>query len=273
VTHSRAVCCSLALLMLAALGAAHGWSLPSRATIVPEDLAPPVVEPFPGMVKIDAAQFVMGTRRADRFVFVDERPWPLEEPIPVQTPTFFLDRTEVTNAAYAKCVATGPCRAAKYAADPRYNAPDQPVVGVSWHDARTYCQWAEKRLPRETEWELAARLGAAHAAADDAPHAGNRAAAQPVGQGAPNPVGALDMLGNAWEWCADWYHHPPKQRWEIEPLEDEHPPLFLPGRYRVLRGGGWNTPPADLRPTLRFWWYPERRGAAVGFRCAMDPYE
>ena len=278
-TKARLACCLLALLALVALGVAQGQGAPPHPVIVPEDVAPPpVVEAFPGMVKIETARFVMGARRTDRFVFVDERPWPLEEPVPVQTTTFLLDRTETTNAAYAKCVQAGICRRSTYAADPRRNAPDQPVVGVSWQEAQTYCTWREKRLPREIEWELAARLGTARtvASADDlnAWHAENSAgAAHPVAQREANPVGAYDMLGNVWEWCEDWYHDPPKLRWEIEPLEAERPGLFVPGHYRVLRGGGWNTQPDDVRATLRFWWRPERRSAAVGFRCAMDPYE
>jgi len=277
-TRARFLGWLLTALTLATLGAAIGQGEPTATVVTPETCAPlGGPEPFPGMVTIAAARFVMGTLRTDRLIFFDERPWPIEEPIPVEVGTYFIDRTETTNAEYAQCVTHGACRPSAFATDPRYNASQQPVVGVSWDDARTYCEWRDKRLPRETEWELAARLGTAQAedTADPAAwHAVNSAgAAHPVAQLPANPAGVYDMLGNVWEWCDDWYHHPAKQWWELEPIEAERPHVFVPGRYRVLRGGGWNSPLSDARSTLRFWWSPERRGPAVGFRCAMDPYE
>ena len=102
-----------------------------------------------------------------------------------------------------------------------------PVVQVAYDDARTYAQWAGKRLPTEAEWEFAARgglTGKRYAWGDDLRPAGrwmanlfqgsfpNRDTADdsfaglaPVGQFPPNPYGLRDMTGNVWEWCADWY--------------------------------------------------------------------
>ncbi len=76
-----------------------------------------------------------------------------------QVDGFMIDRREVTNAGYQKFVkATGHSPAA-FADDNEFNQPDQPVTGVTWDDARTYCQWIGKRLPSEVEWEKAARSG------------------------------------------------------------------------------------------------------------------
>ena len=74
---------------------------------------------------------------------------------------FYLDRTEVTNAAYADCVKDGGCAVLpaeaqnsqtrpNYFSDPLY--ADYPVVNVTWDQAQTYCQWLDKRLPSEKEW-------------------------------------------------------------------------------------------------------------------------
>ncbi|MBI1930330.1 SUMF1/EgtB/PvdO family nonheme iron enzyme [Candidatus Poribacteria bacterium] len=153
-----------------------------------------------------------------------------------------LDVYEVTNAQYRKFVqATGHPEPKEYGIvngvvtdsfepwkDSRFNAPNQPVVCVSWYDAAAYCQWAGKRLPTEAEWEKAARgglVGNRYPWGDEAPDGiqcnfadkntdfswsdknaddGYQYAA-PVGKYAPNGYGTYDMAGNVWEWCMDEY--------------------------------------------------------------------
>jgi formylglycine-generating enzyme required for sulfatase activity len=104
-----------------------------------------------------------------------------------------------------------------------------PVVHISWFDAEAYCKWAGKRLPTEAEWEWAARGGLQNRIypwGDEPVDAGKIKAntwqghfpnnntlrdkfygLAPVASFAPNGYGLYDMAGNAWEWCADYYHN------------------------------------------------------------------
>jgi formylglycine-generating enzyme required for sulfatase activity len=109
----------------------------------------------------------------------------------------------------------------------RQAQPDHPVVHVAWADVYAYASWAGKQVPTEAQWELAARGGL-----DGAPYAwGNELnpngrwmdntwqgdlphqntavdgyeRTSPVGAFPPNDYGLLDMIGNVWEWTADWY--------------------------------------------------------------------
>ncbi|MFT7625879.1 MAG: sulfatase activating formylglycine-generating enzyme, partial [Myxococcota bacterium] len=162
----------------------------------------------PGMVFVPAGPFVMG---AD-FGEFDEEPRHL-----VQLDAYFMDKTEVTNAAYSKCVEAGGCRKSRYWYDKTLNQPTHPVVAVGWDDGVRYCKWAGKHLPTEAEWEKAARgtderifpWGSdfresqvnMHHKSDGWP------TTAPVGTYPQNvsPYGALDMAGNAWEWTADYW--------------------------------------------------------------------
>ncbi|MSS70723.1 MAG: formylglycine-generating enzyme family protein [Candidatus Latescibacteria bacterium] len=154
-------------------------------------------------------------------------------PHTVSLDAFAIDRTEVTNAAYALFWKAdgGPesphtpgnfeGRGAVRWPEAARERPDHPVVGVTWFDAAAYCRWAGKRLPTEAEWEKAARgtdgrvwpWGNAFGGGDSARanvYNGDDGYVQstaPVGRfpSGASPCGALDMAGNVWEWVADWY--------------------------------------------------------------------
>jgi serine/threonine-protein kinase len=197
----------------------------------------------------------------------DERP---ERTVVVKA--FAIDRTEVTRAAYAACVAAKRCKRppgdAGSDADARL-----PVTNVSWADAQAYCKFAGGRLPTEAEWEKAARgpdgreypwgdtLTCAHANwgnfDGEGPCAGQNPG-RPVAVGGyptgASVYGALDLAGNVWEWVADKYEDDPT----------------LPGR-RVVRGGSCCSYFVGPRAANRNAWAPEHRDADLGFRCAGAP--
>lgn len=131
--------------------------------------------------------------------------------------SFSIDRTEVTNAAYARCCVAGPCvAAARRAGDTScggnyWEFPSHPISFVTADEARTYCAWAGKRLPTEIEWEKAARgmdgrpypWGWRAPTAELMAHSDYDARdTRPVGShpDGASPYGVLDMAGNVNEW-------------------------------------------------------------------------
>jgi formylglycine-generating enzyme required for sulfatase activity len=138
---------------------------------------------------------------------------------PVTLGSFLLDRTEVTNRAYAECVSAGACRAPdpasarRFGSDTAFRGPEQPVSAISWDDARAYCLFVGKRLPTEAEFERAARgddqrmypWGSEPPTPERAVFGTSRTAnvaTHPAGAG---PYGHLDLAGNVWEWIEDVY--------------------------------------------------------------------
>jgi len=257
------------------------------------------------LLKVPGGTFSMG---ADSVGEADEQPAHA-----VTVKAFWLDRTEVTNARYQDCVQAGKCApfkddvARRFGAGPEagFRGPDQPVVGVSAIDAANYCSFRGLRLPREAEWERAARgddnrsfawgnakptpelacygrkPGAKGATTDPV-------ASHPSGAG---PYGHLDLTGNVWEWTADLYDPFAYRRASAaqgvpgscsEILETQNhlrktKQQGFTGRNpiptlceRVLRGGAFNYDAAGLRASNRVH-HPENWKLLVaGFRCAKD---
>ncbi|HEU5076205.1 MAG TPA: SUMF1/EgtB/PvdO family nonheme iron enzyme, partial [Polyangiaceae bacterium] len=167
------------------------------------------------MALVPAGKFQMG---ADNEGEQDERP--AHE---VSVAAFLLDLTEVTNAAYRECVDAKICRAASTLEDSRltngmahvFRRPTHPVAGVSWDDAKAYCEWKGKRLPTEAEWERTARADDnrryvwGNEEPDKKRHGvfGGKATTEPVGSypEGNSAYGHFDLAGNVWEWVADDY--------------------------------------------------------------------
>jgi formylglycine-generating enzyme required for sulfatase activity len=246
------------------------------------------------MVLIPAGTFIMGSDAQDleRLARLDptaRQEW-FENEAPkhrVSLSAFYLDIYEVTAGRFSRFrTATGAGPA------DRFPGHDDPIVSVSWFEADAYCRWAGKRLPTEAEWEYAARAGtrAAYWWGDDLPAqrpVGNFADetlrrsvsrwsimegyddgylnAAPIGSFEPNLWGLHDILGNVWEWTADWYDGRYYAR-----SSGQDPKGPTQGARKVLRGGAWSSRPSDVRCAARAACAPVGRGADVGFRCAQD---
>ncbi len=231
-----------------------------------------------GMVEVPAGRFFMGcNEKVDNECDGDEKPGKT-----VDLPTFFIDRTEVTVEQYAVCVRAGRCKEPNTGGSCTWKAAgkgNHPVNCVDWERARTYCAWAGKRLPKESEWEKAARgtdgrkypwgnAGFGRTpVANIADETGKRensgwtiaegyddgyVATSPVGNypAGASPYGALDMSGNVWEWVEDWYES---------------------GKTRSVRGGSWRFGPRLARASHRDNYGPSDRDDLLGLRCAHSP--
>lgn len=217
----------------------------------------------PQMVRIPAGSFWMG----DDNGFADEKPRHQ-----VNVAEFFIDRTKVTNAQFARFMNANGTQAAdgqrwydvddndarihrrnkQWTAHPGHE--NHPVVETSWHGALAYCRWLGKRLPTEAEWEKAARGtdGRKFPWGNEAPDksrahfAGGWNELKPVGsfpQGA-SPYGVLDMAGNGWEWVSSAYlPYPYDARDGREDLTRD--------AVRGTRGGGHDSRPEELSTTQR----------------------
>lgn len=206
------------------------------------------------------------------------------EPAPyrVHLKAFYLAETETTNAQYARFLRDTGHPPPLYWGDKNLNAPQQPVVGVNWHDAQAFCAWLTRltgvvhRLPTEAEWEAAARgglIGAPYPWGQELPDAGGLYRANynpdnfaddgyrftaPVGAFPPNGYGLYDMAGNVAEWCAD-ATLPPGERTP-----------FAATDYRVLKGGSWFSRARDLRCAARQLVPPATADGFIGFRVLRE---
>ncbi|MFH0801931.1 MAG: formylglycine-generating enzyme family protein [bacterium] len=241
------------------------------------------------LILIPAGKFIMGSHEgrgsSDEF--------PLHR---VYLPAYYIGKYEVTNKQFALFVKeTGYQAEGDWKQYYNLRTREHPVIGVSWKDAMEYCHWAGLRLPTEAEWEKAARDK------DEMPYPwGNRPSplgsigrpcnsrngpklsgmanlweghgTLPVGScpSGASPYGCLDMAGNVWEWCADWYdENYYKNSPYINPQGPEN------GFCRVLRGGSWcdNYDYTDYDPfrcANRSGFIPGSWGNDNGFRAACD---
>jgi len=241
------------------------------------------VSPKDGMVMvyIPEGEFLMGADKSkDSHAQSDEFPQHT-----VYLDAFWIDRTEVTNAMYEKCVTAGACIQpynSRSASRKSYygNADfiDYPVIYVDWNDAQAYCAWTGRRLPSEAEWEKAARGvdGRIYPWGNTAPDLSKLNYNYPYGDttavgGYPSlasPYGALDMAGNVYEWVNDWYS---SRYYQQSPSRNPVGPAL--GSERVTRSGFYwanGNVAMAVRSTQRVPSIPQGSDI-IGFRCSASP--
>jgi formylglycine-generating enzyme required for sulfatase activity len=200
---------------------------------------------------------------------------------------YYIDKFEVTNRQYQEfCQTAGIKPPSEPYWDGSYsiNQPDSPVVGVSWNDAKSYCEKVGKRLPTEAEWEKAASWDPR--ATDDSMRWkrswpwGNSFDPALVNFASPRPTaasqfpagisayGVYQMAGNAGEWVEDVYQPYPGSQARAQEFD---------GLKRVVRGGTFKSESGQyLRTTMRFGQQPilsqqqlVKKSWLIGFRCAV----
>ena len=149
---------------------------------------------------------------------------------------------------------------------------DHPVVYVNWNQAKAYCEWADRQLPTEAQWEKAARgtderiypWGNETPTCSLANYSDcNRDSTSRVGsyEAGKSPYDANDMAGNVWEWVADWYSTYPSGTLN-------NPTGANTGQDRVFRGGSWGLSSDYIHSANRSWNVPFLTYFDLGFRCA-----
>lgn len=244
---------------------------PQLGTVLEVPIEAPCQEP---MVLVPKGPFIVGCNpNLDSECQTDERPQRS-----MFLSDFYIDRTEVTVAEYRTCVQAGGCvseglstgflhghpmslKASSYCNWNKKGRDQHPINCVAWTHAKQYCDWAQKRLPTEYEWEKAARgtdgrkypwghtprVSCKYAVVPGCGFSSD----QPVGQmpqPAASPYGAQDMLGNVWEWTSSPYN----------------------ANARSVRGSSWRRQIEHARASNRLGFPPEYRLRDLGFRCVRD---
>ncbi len=247
----------------------------------------------PDMVYIEGGSFYMGN---DYSGALDEKP---EHKVTLSD--FYMSKYEVTFEMFDNfCISTGYPKPD----DGGFGRGKNPVINVSWEGAIKFCNWMSSRfgydkvynlridsagmkiesvnwdangyrLPTEAEWEYVAKGGSKSQGyaypgsndpkevawftenSDNKPHE--------VGTLKPNELGIYDILGNAWEWCWDYYD---KNYYEHSPEQDPRGPAN--GEHRVYRGGNFNSDIEFIRITRRFSLAPTLETGLVGVRLVQN---
>ncbi len=228
----------------------------------------PVKEGAPSlknMVKIEGGFFSLGSERGG--ISTSPRH-------DVRLHTFYIDQYEETLGHYIDFVKATGWRKHRNM-NPTEEERQKPANYLTWIDAAAYCKWVGKRLPTEAEWEKAARGGITedlnYPWGDELdPSKANTNPDKIVkgGQYPPNPFNLYDMIGNVWEYCSDWY-----DTYAYLEAEYDNPKGPDHGRYKVIRGGNWDSigRTARLFDRSRIARYGE--GSDIGFRCALTKSE
>jgi iron(II)-dependent oxidoreductase len=241
-----------------------------------------------GLVIVEAGDFLMGSTNEDQYAGAEEKPQHT-----VYLSNYFIGKNPITVAGYRVFIQesgykTSDDRSVK-------GVDNHPVVYVSRADAVKFAQWHGMTLPTESQWEKAARGtdGRIYPWGNDwrENHASTSeywgkprnwwerlrkrntsSGTTPIGSFSPrgdSPYGCVDMSGNVWEWCNDWYDQNEYKNRADTSVKDPQGPQE--GRYRVLRGGSFVNIHRSARCANRNRNFPDDFGRNYGFRVCVSP--
>lgn len=257
------------------------------------------------MILIEGGEFLMGSSKSEIDSLVSLYGFPDEfigSEFPehkVKVSSFYIDKYEVTNTAFQRFLTHNPKWRKENIPDDLHNGkylehwagndyPKNekylPVYNVSWYASVAFCQWQDKRLPTEAEWEYVASLGGLYTYypwGDTQPDSSKanfynyHGKAVEVGSYSPNKWGVFDLAGNVWEfmldeWDPDFYEFSPI----VNPVNGQkyfsNSELITVKTRIVIRGGSWGGADVNVRVRFRDSHPPTGAGDHVGFRCAKD---
>lgn len=267
--------------------------LPTEIPETPVPVKESVVNEASGseMVYVPAGEFILGSSNEDTYYSYEEGPQQK-----IYLDPFWINKTEVTNAEYRKCVSAGYCQAGGYMALNNPGLDNYPLTYVSLDQAESYCSWIGGRLPTEFEWEKAARGtdGRTYPWGEEEPTTDNGRAnipfytdedgnssmdLYPAGsfpEGA-SPYGALDMAGNVWEWTSSYYAEDVYENLAAEADETgevvKNPTGPESGNVYVIRGGSCSTSEMNnyqaFTRTVNRGYVNSSSSYYIGFRCVI----
>ncbi len=233
----------------------------------------------PEMAYFPAGEFVMGSLENEGKS--NEHPKHA-----VYLDAFYLDRFEVTFNDFEEFLAHNPKQhptiTGWYDRNPRTDMRDKPLFGLQWKRCKNYCEWKNKRLPTEAEWERAAKglENRIYPWGNEPPdnkrsnfghccfiNRGNVLAKVGSYEQGKTPESVFDLGGNVAEWVSDWYD---KKYYNKSPYKNPKGPEK--GKYHVIRGGAWNSLPVYLRSSSRYGDSDAKDYYGIGCRCAKSVY-
>lgn len=263
---------------------------------------------LPGDIKIDGGEYQLGANKNTNFCFDNEK-WSH----PIMLKPFAIARAATSYQQYAAFIDDGGYSKKIFWDEEGWNwlqnnkittangwkkdsndtwlikhfdqwqkmQPHEAVSHINWYEASAWCRWADRRLPTEAEWELAASGTPDNINAKrlypwgDTPPSAKQVnmdgrALRSIDVGAlpdgDSAFGCRQMLGNVWEWTADTFN--PYPGFSADMYQDYSQPLF--GSTKVLRGGAWITRSRMLRNSWRNYYGADRNDVFSGFRsCAL----
>jgi formylglycine-generating enzyme required for sulfatase activity len=252
----------------------HVLAVEAEQTLKPGQSFKECAKDCPEMVVVPAGEFIMGSPASEPGRDGHEGP----QHNVVFARLFGVARFDVTFDDWDACVAYGDCD--PRASDSGFGRGRQPVINVSWDDARIYAAWLSRmtgkpyRLLSEAEFEYAARagtqtaypwgneIGKNNANCSDCGSRWDSRQTSPVGSFAANRFGLYDMHGNVWQWTEDCAH----EDYQGAPQDGSAWVEGADCNLRVVRGGSWDYLRRHLRSAYRSWDTTGVRGSVLGFR-------